>query len=84
MKKKVLLFLMMGLMCLCLAGCCENPHDTVTIYNKNAAVFDNISIPVKDGYFYDDYEKFTVDEDTIGITIYFSADSDDTWDTIKE
>ena len=83
MKKKILLFLIASLVCLCLTGC-DNPHDTVTIYNKNAAVFDNISIPVKDGYFYDDYEKFTVDEDTIGITIYFSADSDDTWDTIKE
>lgn len=80
MKKKMLLFLMMSLMCLCLTGC-DNPHDTVTIYNKDATGFDNITIPTKDGYFYDDYEKFTVDEDTIGITIYFSKDLDDTWDT---
>lgn len=83
MRKKILLFLMIGLMCLCLTGCARQ-YDTVTIYNRTSTTFDNIVIPTKKGYFYDNHETFTVDEDTIGITIYFSTDSNDTWNTIKE
>lgn len=78
MKKKMSLFLVMCLFCLCLVGC-EHEHDTIEIYNKSDWVFDNINIDIKDGYFYDKHEKFTVDENTIGVTIYFSTE-DDSWD----
>lgn len=78
MKKKMLLFLIVCLVCLCFAGC-ENNNDMVEIYNKGSNVFDNINIKIKDGYFYDSHEKFTVDENTIGITIYFSTE-DDSWE----
>ena len=74
MKRKIALFLIICLSCLCLTGC-KNKHDTVVIHNKDAEVFDNIKIEVKDGYFYDRHEKFVVDENTIGLTIYFSADN---------
>ena len=79
MKKKVLLFLIACLACLFLAGC-EHEHDTIEIYNKTDWVFDDINIEIKDGYFYDKHEKFTVDENTIGVTIYFSTEEDDSWD----
>lgn len=84
MKKIILLVLTICLICVCFTGC-ENTRDFVDIHNKTKYVFDNISIEVKDGYFYESHEKFTVDEDTIGVTIYFSIpDNDDSWDTIKE
>lgn len=79
MKKKMSLFLVVCLFCLCLVGC-VNKHDTIEIYNKTDWVFDNINIEIKDGYFYDKHEKFTVDENTIGVTIYFSTEEDDSWD----
>lgn len=77
MKRKILLFLIMCLTCLCLVGC-KNKHDTVMLYNKKPNSFDNVTIEIKDGYFYDRHEKFTVDENTIGLTIYFSTE-DDSW-----
>ena len=84
MKKMILLVLTICLICVCLTGC-ENTGDFVAIHNKSTYVYDNISIEVKDGYFYESHEKFTVDEDTIGVTIYFSIpDNDDSWDTVKE
>lgn len=43
-------------------------------------IFDNININIKDGYYYDKHEKFTVDDNTIGVTIYFSNEDDDTWE----
>lgn len=79
MKKKLSLFFIVCLICLCLIGC-GSEHDTVEIYNKTNWVSDNINIEIKDGYFYDSYEKFTVDENTIGLTIYFSNNVEDTWE----
>lgn len=78
MKKKILLFLIACLTCLFLTGC-GHEHDTIEIYNKSEWTSDNIKIETKDGYFYDKHEKFTVDKNTIGITIYFSTE-DDSWD----
>ena len=78
MKKKIALFLMICLICLCFVGC-QNDNDYIDIYNKDAIIFDNIGIEIKDGYFYDRHEKFTVDENTIGVTIYFTNE-DDSWD----
>ena len=78
MKRKMTAFLIVCLSCLCLTGC-KNEHDTVTMYNRDAHAFDNIVIEIKDGYFYDRHEKFKVDENTIGLTIYFSAD-DSSWE----
>lgn len=82
LKKKVIVFLSLICLCLCLTGCIakNNKHDTVEIYNKTDVIFDNIKIDTKDGYFYDNHEKFTVDDDTIGITIYFSTTEEDSWD----
>jgi hypothetical protein len=81
LKKKVIVFLSLICLCLCMAGCApNNKHDTVEIYNKTGIIFDNIKIDTKDGYFYDRHEKFTVDDNTIGITIYFSTTEEDTWD----
>lgn len=78
MKRKIAIILIVCLLCLCLTGC-KHKHDTVTMYNRSANSFDNIKIEVKDGYFYDRHEKFVVDENTIGLTIYFSSD-DGSWD----
>ena len=78
MKKKIALILMMCLICLCFVGC-QNKNDCVEIWNKNGSVFDDIQIEIKEGYFYDRHEKFTVDENTIGVTIYFSKE-DSGWD----
>lgn len=81
LKKKVIVFLSLICLCFCMVGCAQNnKHDTVEIYNKTDVIFDNIKIDAKDGYFYDRHEKFTVDDDTIGITIYFSTTEEDNWD----
>lgn len=77
--KKIILSLMLCLASLCFVGC-ENEHDYIEMYNKSEFVFDNIIIEIKDGYFYDSHEKFKVDENTIGVTIYFSTDAEDEWD----
>ena len=69
---------MVCLICFCFSGC-RNSGDCVDIHNKSQYISDNIEIKVKDGYFYKDHEKFTVDENTIGITIYFTSE-DDSWD----
>lgn len=78
MKKKI--FLLFSVICimLCLVGC-QNVSDEIDIYYKSTAVFDNYHIKIKDGYFYDSHEKFTVDENTIGVTIYFTTDEIDEW-----
>lgn len=79
MKKKLSLFFTACLICLCLTGC-DNEHDIVEIHYKTDWVFDNIKIKAKDGYFYDSHDKFIVDENTIGLTIYFSNNVEDTWE----
>lgn len=63
-------------MCFGLVGC-KNKNDYIEVYNESNLVFDNVTIPIKRGYYYDRYEKITVDENTIGVTIYFT--SDDEW-----
>ena len=78
MKKKITLFLILCLTCLCIVGC-EKRNDTIEIKNKSSLTMDNILIEIKDGYFYDKHEKFTVDKNTIGVTVYFSNDNG-TWD----
>ena len=78
MKKKVSLVLIMCLICLCCTGC-QNDADRIEIHNKRPHIFDDIYIEIKSGYFYKEHEKFTVDENIIGVTIYFSQE-DDAWD----
>ena len=76
MKKKIVFVLMICLMCF--TGC-NNKSDYIDIYNKSNWTLDDVGIPIKPGYFYNKHEKFTVDENTIGVTIYFSKE-DDSWD----
>jgi hypothetical protein len=81
MKKKISLILTICMIFLCLTGCSdEQKTDGVEIYNKSYTVFDNVVIKIKAGYFYDKHEKFTVDENTIGLTIYFSREVEEPWD----
>lgn len=77
MKKRILTVLIICLMCFCFTGC-NNKSDYIDIHSKSDFIFDNIGIPIKPGYFYNNHEKFTVDENTIGVTIYFSTE-DDSW-----
>ena len=58
---------------------CENKCDTIDIYNKSDWVFDNINIEIKEGYFYQSHETFAVDENTVGVTVYFS-NKDNEWE----
>lgn len=76
MKKKLIPLIAALLACLCLTGC-KNKSDYVEIYNKSGWIFDDVNIEVKSGYFYKKHETFVVDENTIGLTIYFS--NDDEW-----
>ena len=80
MKRKIITIFLIFI-CLCLTGCelPKNDHDTITIYNKTPATADNIRIDTKDGYFYNRHEKFIVDENEIGVTIYFRKDLEDDW-----
>ena len=71
------LLLIITLLCL-LVGCKENKNDVLEVYNKSSSKLDNVRIDIKSGYFFDNYEKFTVDENTIGVTVYFSIE-DDGW-----
>lgn len=83
MKNKLALFLCLVSVCMCLAGC-QLKHDTIKIYNKSDLIFDNVTIETKDGYFYKSHEKFTVDENIIAVTIYFSKSEEDVWDDKSE
>ena len=82
MKKK-LLILGLGLLSIFGLSGCNHKHDHIEVWNKTDWVFDDIKIDVKDGYFYENHEKFTVDEETIAVTIYFKTDEKDEW-TKKE
>ena len=65
---------------ICFIGC-GNKGDHVELYGKSNWIFDDVCFDVKEGYFYDRHEKFTVDENTIGLTIYFTKNADDSWDS---
>ncbi len=81
MKKKILLFLSVFCITFCLVGCQgKNKHDRIEVWNKGDLIFDDINIDIKEGYFYKEHEKFTVDKNTIGVTIYFSTEDADAWD----
>lgn len=78
--KKILLFFSIICIMLCLVGCeSPNEHDRIEIWNKGDLIFDDINIDIKKGYFYESHKKFTVDENTVGVTIYFSTDEEDEW-----
>lgn len=81
MKKTLIVALF--LIFLGLTGC-KNTHDTITVNNKSELVFDDIMIYTPDGYFYENHEKFVVDENKIGITIYFVTDGNEGWDDKEE
>lgn len=78
MKCKIILMILCATMIL--TGCDKRAADYVEIHNKSTAVFDDIGIPLKEGYFYESHEKFTVDENTVGITIYFSNEAEAGWE----
>ena len=68
-----------------LSGCELNArkHDYIEVCNKWCFIFDDIVIDIKDGYFYDRHEKFTVDENTVAVTIFFVNENEDEW-KVKE
>ena len=72
MKKLILLTIAIVLILLLCS--CQNEQDYIDIYNRNSSVFDNVQIEIKTGYFYNTHEKFMVDEDTVGVTVYFSKE----------
>lgn len=71
--------LILCLAAMILTSCGSRTADYVEIYNRSNTMFDDIKIHLKDGYFYESHEKFTVDENTVGVTIYFSNDAEDGW-----
>lgn len=77
MKCKILLMILCAAMML--TGCKSREADYIEIYNQSNWIFDDITIPLKEGYFYESHEKFTIDENTIGVTIYFSSDAEAGW-----
>lgn len=80
MRRKIALFLFISCVCVCLTGC-QNKHDKIEIWNQDDLIFDDINIDIKDGYFYDSHEKFTVDDNTVAVTIYFKNSEIDEWDS---
>ena len=81
MKKTLIVIL-----CLIFLGLtgCANEHDTIEIYNKSDSIFDNIIIKTPNRYFYENHEKFVVDEGKIGVTIYFVTDGNEGWSDKEE
>lgn len=77
MKCKILLMILCAAMML--TGCGGRRADYIEIYNQSNWIFDDIAIPLKEGYFYESHEKFTIDENTVGVTIYFSSDAEAGW-----
>lgn len=84
MKKKILVTIL-GLLIILSLGACEHEHDHIQIYNKTDWVFDDIDIDVKNGYFYEDHEKFIIDDNTIAVTVYFTNKSEEEkWEKREE
>jgi hypothetical protein len=73
--KKLILLTTSIIVILSLCGC--NTNDCIEVWNRSPTIFDDIQIQIKPDYFYDRHEKFTVDDDTVGVTVYFSTDNDD-------
>lgn len=80
MKRKIALLLFLICIFSCLTAC-QHSGDRIEVYNKDTMIFDNITIDAKEGYFYDHHEKFTVDDDTVAVTIYFKNSESDEWDS---
>ncbi|MCM1232639.1 MAG: hypothetical protein NC489_21140 [Ruminococcus flavefaciens] len=76
--KKKILFSLILCVCIFLTGCSK--HDRIDIHNKPSFQDNMVHIDLKDGYYYDSYEKFTIDDNTIGVTIYFSNLENGSWD----
>ena len=79
LKYKIIL-LVVCMAAMMLTGCGGHKADYINIHNKSNWIFDDIDIPLKEGYFYKSHEKFTVDENTLGITIYFSNEPEASWE----
>lgn len=79
MKKKTVLLLVALCACLCFAGC-DNSGDYISVHNRTTWVYDDIGIEIKEGYFYSKHEKFTVDDDTVAVMVYFTKTEDAGWD----
>lgn len=62
-----------------LSGCSTKEHDCIVIHNKGISIFDDITVSVKDGYFYDRHDKFVVDENTVAVTVFFVNENGDEW-----
>ena len=74
------MFLLMFGVCVYITGCSgDNRTDQIDVLNKTCWIFDDIQIPIKEGYFYDSHEKFTVDDKTVAVTVYFVSENDDEW-----
>lgn len=80
-NNKIFLMMFLSFIIFSLCAACSYAKNSITITNKTSWIFDNINIPVKEGYFYDTHDKFTVDEDTVGVTIYFTKEKAlDNWE----
>ena len=79
MKKKLTLLLIAILTCICMGGCTAK-KDWVTVHGRSSTVFDNFDIVCPDGYYYSEYEKTTIDDHTVALTIYFTKLEDDSWE----
>lgn len=79
MKKLILIFSMLLLVCTCFTAC-GLKHDTITVYNRSGWVFDDIRIDTPSGYFYNAHEKLIVDNETVCVTIYFRKLQNGNWE----
>lgn len=76
--KKLIFMLVTTVLIFSLCGC-QNENDCVEVWNRSGTAFDNITIKIKSDYFYDRHEKFTVDENTLGVTVYFTKEVEGEW-----
>ena len=77
--KKLISLTIITVLAFSLSGCGKT-HDSIDVYNRGITTLDNIIIKIKPGYFYDKHEKFIVDENTVGVTVYFAKDGDGDWE----
>lgn len=79
MDKKLIITAIIIFFLWLLSGCNTREYDCIVINNKGKSIFDDINIKIKDGYFYDRHEKFTVDENTVAVTVFFVNENGDEW-----